>query len=320
MAAVNVTVDGKPVPHGETHVLSTSPSRISINGLDFEFRYTDFTYTSKFYRERDSFVKKAYPLEMSDTRHHTPTPAPDISHKVGDWVLSKYLGSGVSGSVRSATHTNSQVAAVKIFAARTKSLMSLEEIYTNLSKITEQAKQQKCQRILLLQEVSPPMPSPNNDTYLVMSPMVAHTLHRSKDLKLARGLFMDILEGLNFLHQHLWVHGDIKPANIGVSNGRAVILDLDDAIQLRLSETLPATPGRGGAIGYLAPEREMTRWNHSVDVWAAAVVGYQLIYGEHPRRFAENPWSLVYIEIASERCKHVTKTLANYYVRLFARI
>ena len=104
-------------------------------------------------------------------------------------------------------------------------------------------------------------------------------------------IFRDILLGLEFLHENSWLHLDIKPQNIGVLPGnppRAVILDIGQATFLR--GTLKAKAGRGGTVNYLAPEREICEYDHAVDVWSVAVIGFELIYGYHPFRFAVNPW------------------------------
>ncbi len=105
-------------------------------------------------------------------------------------------------------------------------------------------------------------------------------------------LFHDALLGLQFLHANHWLHGDIKPQNIGIIGAppRAVLLDLGSAMRLELDALIPPTPGRGGTIWYLAPEREMQAYNHLVDVWAMGTMGYELTYGYLPWKFSLNPW------------------------------
>ena len=108
----------------------------------------------------------------------------------------------------------------------------------------------------------------------------------------AARLFFDALLGLQFLHSHNWIHGDIKPANIGITGfeSRAVLLDLGSAIRADPKSLIPPTPGKGGTVPFLAPEREMEGYNRSIDTWAMGVVGFQLTYGAHPWELAVNPW------------------------------
>lgn len=106
-------------------------------------------------------------------------------------------------------------------------------------------------------------------------------------------IFRDVLLGLEFLHKNGWLHRDIKPQNIGVTLGsppRAVILDVGQAEVLALGIKLQATPGQGGTLGYLAPEREMSHYDHGADIWPMGVIAIELTYGRHPFRFAINPW------------------------------
>lgn len=108
----------------------------------------------------------------------------------------------------------------------------------------------------------------------------------------AATLFRDALLGLQFLHTHEWLHGDVKPQNIGIvgTPPRAVLLDLGSAIQADSKSHISATPGRGGTVHYLAPEREMQGYDHLADIWGMGVIGYELTYGHHPWQFAINPW------------------------------
>jgi serine/threonine protein kinase len=114
------------------------------------------------------------------------------------------------------------------------------------------------------------------------------------------GYLRDALEGVNFLHRHGWLHGDLKPANISIHNCRAVLLDLDGAVELKLGEKLYTTPGSGGTLGYLAPEHEMEYFNHLAYVWSMAVLGLELLDGCHPWMFKLNPWRDEYAEYRFE--------------------
>jgi serine/threonine protein kinase len=107
----------------------------------------------------------------------------------------------------------------------------------------------------------------------------------------AAAVFRDALLGVKFLHDRGWMHLDLKPSNIGVTGEprRCVLLDLGSSYLLE-DESVEAQPGCGGTVTYLAPERELGPYNHSVDIWAMGIVGYELTYGSHPFKFLINPW------------------------------
>ena len=104
--------------------------------------------------------------------------------------------------------------------------------------------------------------------------------------------FRDTLLGVRVLHDQRWVHGDLKPANIGMigTPPRAILLDVGQATCLALGATLGPKPGSGGTVNYLAPERELEPHDHLIDIWSLGVIGYELTYGHHPWRFRLNPW------------------------------
>ncbi|KAL8318530.1 hypothetical protein RB597_005693 [Gaeumannomyces tritici] len=108
-------------------------------------------------------------------------------------------------------------------------------------------------------------------------------------------VFRDALMSAKILHDWGWLHGDLKPANIGVigassAQQRAVLLDVGHAVHLGPGSSLRPRPCTGGTLDYLAPEREMENYDYAVDIWGLGIVGFQLTYGRHPWRFARNPW------------------------------
>lgn len=105
-------------------------------------------------------------------------------------------------------------------------------------------------------------------------------------------VFHDALLGVKALHDQDWLHGDLKPPNVGVigTPPRAVLLDVGHAARFKPGFTLCPTPGRGGSLNYIAPERERQGYDHAIDIWSLGVIGFELTYGRHPWRFARNPW------------------------------
>lgn len=80
---------------------------------------------------------------------------------------------------------------------------------------------------------------------------------------------------LGYLHRHNWLHLDVKPANVVVRGGSAVLIDL----------SLAGRPGEGrpgaGTRGYLAPEQALGKGlSPATDVWALGVTLLEALTGE----------------------------------------
>jgi len=111
-----------------------------------------------------------------------------------------------------------------------------------------------------------------------------------KSHKLTEGNKMDLLcqfaSGLAYLHSHKVVHGDIKPANILISDdGQAVLADFGLSRVLEVSGfTTNNTPG---TLRYMAPElvtgdpapgttSASVRTSTAADVWAFAIAATEI--------------------------------------------
>ena len=90
-------------------------------------------------------------------------------------------------------------------------------------------------------------------------------------------LGLQLTSVLAYLHAHDWLHLDVKPANVVVDHGRAVLIDL----------SMAARPGDGtpgaGTRGYLAPEQARgCGLSTATDVWGLGATLLEALTGEVP--------------------------------------
>lgn len=91
-------------------------------------------------------------------------------------------------------------------------------------------------------------------------------------------LGMQIAATLHYLHGKGFVHLDLKPGNLGLRDGRAVLLDFDIALPIGVcrSETRPR-----GTPSYMAPEQvRCLAADPSMDLWALGAVLYEAVTDE----------------------------------------
>ena len=116
-------------------------------------------------------------------------------------------------------------------------------------------------------------------------------LARSGQLPLEEAVraWRDLLEALEYAHEHSVVHRDIKPENIMLSGRHAVVLDFGVAKAVSASTGTAAMgmTGLGMAIGtpaYMAPEQIAGETNSDgrLDLYAAGLVMYEMLSGRGP--------------------------------------
>ncbi|MCB9675362.1 MAG: serine/threonine protein kinase [Alphaproteobacteria bacterium] len=106
------------------------------------------------------------------------------------------------------------------------------------------------------------------------------------DLRLAAEVILQVLDALEYAHQHNCIHRDVKPANILITQpGRYKLADFGVARYDALGVARVTTTGDYlGTLGYMAPEQRVDprRVVPQSDLYAVGAALYNLLSG-HPR-------------------------------------
>jgi len=97
----------------------------------------------------------------------------------------------------------------------------------------------------------------------------------------------EVADALAYAHEHGFVHRDVKPANILLRDGHALVADFGIARAIDSSTDADAMTSSGIVIGtpaYMAPEQAMRDrdFDGRVDIYALGCVLYEMLAGEPP--------------------------------------
>ena len=97
----------------------------------------------------------------------------------------------------------------------------------------------------------------------------------------------DVADALSYAHRHGVVHRDIKPDNILLSDGHALVTDFGVAKALDQATRQSSLTSTGLALGtpaYMAPEQAAAdpHTDHRADIYALGVLGYEILTGQPP--------------------------------------
>lgn len=131
-------------------------------------------------------------------------------------------------------------------------------------------------------------------------------MKRKDDFQSLYAVIGEVLQALHYVHQKGLIHGDIKPQNIIIHEGRAKLLDFGLARVVGTS-----SKKAGGTLAYIAPELfKGGKIDPRVDLYSLGVVLYEILKGEKIQSLDE--------EILPKSMS-VPKVLRNMVIKLTKR-
>jgi serine/threonine protein kinase len=133
---------------------------------------------------------------------------------------------------------------------------------------------------------------------------LAHLIHKQKPLPEADALRIASLvgEGLQYMHEHNYVHRDIKPDNIMLCTDQTIrIMDFGLAAPVagKLDLLADKTPVFG-TPQYMAPEQvKRSRSDARVDIYSLGVILYEMLTGKLPF-VHQDPWVCAQSRVAGD--------------------
>jgi hypothetical protein len=237
------------------------------------------------------------PHGPGDTTDHDRADLLPPGYQVGDWAVTKLIGSGSWSTVYAARPADGVLAgrasgptdvALKIMPTAGLAPRQARRIVESARREVELGRRTGHPRLIGLLEsfvlTAPDRPSLEGAIVLVME-RAAGSLRELVDAGVPEAdrarLIAGICEGLAHLHRSGWVHADLKPENVLLGKDRSVKLS-DFGLATELTGTHGYAPPMG-TLDYLPPERWRAplgelgvRVRPTADIWALGIVIHEV--------------------------------------------
>jgi serine/threonine protein kinase len=225
-----------------------------------------------------------------------------VGSRLGPWQLEKPLGAGGMGVVWLARRVDGQaemLAAVKLLPPVFRASPALEERFQMEKQILARLQHPHIAR--LLDAGAGDAETPNFVMeYVDGLPLTTYLSKTGMDLLGRIRLFLKICDAVQYAHENLVIHRDLKPQNILTgANGEPKLLDFGIG-KLLDSANAQATQSLAFSLDYASPEQiQGGRISTSSDVYSLGLVLYEVIAGEPSRQWST--LSLGEVVTASDR-------------------
>lgn len=206
---------------------------------------------------------------MSDPR---AKPAAEPEGRLGPYTLLRVIGEGGMGVVHLAEDASGAQVALKVLRPQ---VVSDQEARTRLAREVAALSRVTSPRVAEIIDADPWGPAPYVVTRYVEGPSLREHVHEHGAMPepVLRRFAAGLAEALAAVHRVGVLHRDVKPGNVLVEQGRAVLIDFGLA---RMTEDTHITSAGWmlGTPGYLAPEilyGEEPTTASDVHSWAATV-------------------------------------------------
>jgi len=218
-----------------------------------------------------------------------------MNSTIGDYQLTEYIGAGGMGEVYRAVHSRlKRVCAIKVLTHLLPGSHSAER-FLNEARI--QAGLQH-PNIVTLYELIEHQGKPCIVMELIRGQTLDQRISQTGMLPIAEVvlIYKELLEAVQYMHEHGIVHRDIKSNNIKIScKGKVKLLDFGIAKD-SVSPNLTMTDACIGTPQNLAPEQIQGKTvDERTDIWALGIILYEMCVGRLP--FPEQPVSELYRKI-----------------------
>lgn len=209
--------------------------------------------------------------------------------QIGHWVVEDKLGEGGMGEVWLAHHSQiSRKVAIKVMSQPLLADQKLQERF--VQEASAQARLQH-PNIVPVSDFF----SANGVNYLVMPYIEGQSLEEKLEslaaanagpmpIKEALKIAADVLPALDYAHQQLIIHRDVKPSNILLDrSGHAYLVDFGIALMIG-QERKTKTGTAVGTSSYMSPDqiRSPKQIDHRTDVYSFGCVLYEMLTGKPP--------------------------------------